>query len=211
MGAAIRKGARAPAIARSVLRFWRDQSASLMAEVGIIMPLLVFIILAGVEVGRFALLQQKLNRTAVSMADLVAQSKTMTVTDMANLYEAARFVVRPFDLNAGVVILSSVSKSGTNPAVVDWQCAGAGSATATSALGAAGATAALPAGLSLQAGQTVIYAEVFYDFTPTFMPDVVAAQRIRHTAAFRPRFGSLGQLTAGPSAPANPPTCGPVT
>lgn len=181
-----------------------------MAEVGIILPLFVFIILAGVEVGRFALLQQKLNRTAVSMADLVAQSESLSLTDITNLYSAARYVVRPFDLDKGVVIVSAIRRTGTNAPAIDWQCAGAGSAVASSALGASGGPATLPAGFSLDAGESAIYAEVVYDFTPLLLPDVLKSQRLRHTAVFRPRFGALSALPAGPSPPANPPACSPV-
>lgn len=204
-------GARTRVLTVALARFRRDQRGSLLAEAAIIMPLLVMIVLAGVEVGRYTLLQQKLNRTAVSMADLIAQSETLTLTDITNLYEAAAFVVRPFDLNEGLVIVSSVSKTGANPPTIDWQCAGAGTSTASSALGSPGGPATLPTELSLQSGETVIYAEVFYDFEPSFFPDVLGPHRVRHTAAFRPRFGALSEISAGPSPPADPPSCSPVT
>lgn len=188
--------------------FLRDQRGSVMVEAAVVMPILVFVLLGGVEVARFALLQQKLSRTAASMADLISQMEGLTVNDMDNLYSAAQFVIRPFELTSGVVIVSSVSKTGTDPAVIDWQCFGAGGLVATSDLGASGDNATLPAGFTMDAGESVIFAEVVYDFTPVLFPDVVQTQRVRHRALFRPRFGALSAIDpAVPPVPPSPPAC----
>jgi len=189
-------------------RFAAERRGSAMAEMAVIMPILVFIILAGFEVGRFALLQQKLNRAAVSMADLVSQANGITLTDITNLYQATSFVVRPFDMSTkGLLIVSSVSKTGANPPVVDWQCIGAGAASATSELGVPGGTATLPAGFALAPGDNAIYAEIVYDYVPFLFPDLIGAKQVRHRALFRPRFGALTTLDASGTPPASPPSC----
>lgn len=191
-----------------VARFAADRRGSALAEMAVIMPILVFIILAGFEVGRFALLQQKLNRAAVSMADLVSQANGITLADLTSLYEATSYVVRPFDLSTkGLLIVSSISKTGDNPPVVDWQCAGAGTATATSELGVAGSTATLPTGFTLAPGDNAIYAEIVYNYVPFLFPDLIGPKQVRHRALFRPRFGALTALGASGTPPVNPPTC----
>ena len=64
---------------------------------------------------------------------------------------------------------------------------------ATSSVGAVGAQAQLPTGLA-PLNQTVITAEVFYEFTPLLVGALVPAQRIYHRAFFRPRVGALTTL-----------------
>lgn len=180
------------------LRFLRSRYGGVLVETAVIMPFLVFVMLGGVELARFALLQQKLNRAAVSMADLVAQAENLTVSEVDQLFTAVEFVISPFQMGPnGLVILTSVSADQSNPPEVDWQRAGAGSASAASTIGVAGGPATLPDGFLVRAGESVIFAEVIYDFEPLLFPQVLPAQRLQHRTMFRPRFGSLSSLQAG--------------
>lgn len=190
-----------------IQRFVADRDGGVLAEFGILLPVLTIILFSGIEVGRFTLLQQKLSRVAVSMSDLIAQTDgNISITQVANLYEAAGFVVRPFELtNDGVIIVSSVSQTGGTP-TVNWQCVGAGSLAASSQLGTTGSTATLPAGFTMRDGESAIIAEVVYDYEPFVAPDVIGSTTLRHRAMFRPRFGALTALGPG-TVPAGAPTC----
>ncbi|MDJ0951549.1 MAG: pilus assembly protein [Alphaproteobacteria bacterium] len=188
-----------------MLRFLRrvlikDRRGGVMIEAAVIMPFILMVMLGGVEIVRFALLQQKLNRTAVSMADLVAQAETLTTADLDSLFVAVNFVTKPFDIGPnGRVIVSSISATGTAPPVIDWQRAGnGGNPSITSELGDAGEDAALPSGFIVRPGESVIFAEVVYDFEPFIFPQFLSAQRLRHRAMFRPRFGALSELQDPP-------------
>lgn len=173
----------------------RDRRGGIMIEAAVIMPFLVFVMLGGVEIVRFALLQQKLNRTAVSMADLVAQAETLSENELDSLFSAAQFVAQPFDLgDSGAVIVTSISAAGGNPPKIDWQRTGGGDAVVASELGIEGEPATLPEGFVVRAGESVIFAEVVYNFQPFIFPQVLASKQLRHRAMFRPRFGSLGEL-----------------
>jgi len=111
--------------------FGRDRRGGVLVEAAVIMPLLVFVIMAGMEVARFTLLQQKLNRAAVSTADLVAQAETLTVGELTNIFDAVSYITKPYDFSVrGEVILSSVSKASGSPPTIDWQRSGAGSYSA---------------------------------------------------------------------------------
>ncbi len=188
-------------------RFAAERSGSVLAEMAVLLPVLTGIILSGVEVGRYTLLQQKLNRTAVSMSDLIAQTdSTISLTQVANLYQAADFVMQPFEMaGTGVVIISSVAQAGGNPSV-SWQCVGTGGITATSDIGTSGGTATLPASFTMQDGESAIFAEVVYDYVPFVAPDLIGTITLRHQAIFRPRFGALSSLAPG-TVPAGAPTC----
>ncbi len=192
-------------------RHWRcfaaERSGTIMVEVALLMPLLAMIFLSGVEISRYALLQQKMSRTAVSMSDLIAQTdSTISLTQVANLYQAADYVMQPFDFaGTGVLIISSVAQTGGTPSV-SWQCVGSGGIGATSDLGVAGGNATLPPNFTMRDGESAIFAEVIYDYVPFVAPDLIGSTTLRHRAIFRPRFGALSSLAPG-AVPPGAPTC----
>ena len=55
------------------------------------MPVLIGMTLGGVEISRFVLLHQKLERVASSVADLTSQSQSLALTDIDNIMSAVQF------------------------------------------------------------------------------------------------------------------------
>jgi Flp pilus assembly protein TadG len=183
---------------RAILRkLTSDTRGGLIAEFAAAMPVLVLLLLGGIEVSRFALLNQKMDRLATAIGDLVAQAETLSEPELNNLFLAARHVAIPFDVVAnGKVIVSSISIVPPNLVTpkVTWQRNSGGLAGATSQLGAQNATPTLPTGLTIAPSQTIIVTEVYYDFRPMLIGALVPAQRIYHRAFFRPRIGALTAL-----------------
>lgn len=175
---------------------WRDRCGASLIELGFAMPILVTLLLGGVEITRYVLLHQKLDRVSSSIADLVSQAENISVADLQNIFDAAQFVAKPFDLPAeGTVVVSSVSNPIGAPATqVNWQQSGGGSIPATSQIGTPGGSVTLPAGFTVADGQTIIIAEVFYDYVPWILGDITGANQIYHRALFRPRYGGLTSL-----------------
>jgi hypothetical protein len=176
------------------LRLWRDRAGSALVELGAVMPVLTLLVMGGAEIGRYALLNQKLDRVASTMGDLVAQSETLTVAQIDQLFAATEPVAWPFNLaTRGTVVITSVSLV-SNQARINWQRRGGGGLNAPSRVGVAGGLATLPSGMVLRTGDTLIVAEVFFDFAPVLYPQVAPAARLYHSAFFRPRLGALNAL-----------------
>ncbi|MFT5488979.1 MAG: Flp pilus assembly protein TadG [Paracoccaceae bacterium] len=175
---------------------WRDRGGASLIELGFAMPILVTLLLGGVEIARYVLLHQKLDRVSSSIADLVSQAENISVADLQNIFDAAQFVAKPFNLPAdGTVIVSSISNPlGGQATKVNWQQAGAGSVPATSQIGTPGGSVTLPTGFVVADGQTIIIAEVFYDYEPWILGEITGAKQIYHRALFRPRYGGLTTL-----------------
>lgn len=175
---------------------WRDRGGASLIELGFAMPILVTLLLGGVEIARYVLLHQKLDRVSSSIADLVSQAENISVADLQNIFDAAQFVAKPFNLPAdGTVIVSSVSNPlGGQATKVNWQQAGAGNVPATSQIGTPGGSVTLPTGFVVADGQTIIIAEVFYDYEPWILGEITGAKQIYHRALFRPRYGGLTTL-----------------
>jgi Flp pilus assembly protein TadG len=179
---------------RRLGRLRRDRSGAIMAEFAICLPLLMAVLVYGVDLSRLIIASQKMDRVAAGMGDLVAQAKSLTSTDLANIYAAVDYVARPFDFDHdGVVIISSVSLVGSM-LKVNWQSRGAGNLNVASKVGVSGGRATLPSGMTISDDNTVIVAEVYFNFTPIFNLPLVPASQLYHTAFFRPRLGDLDSL-----------------
>lgn len=172
--------------------FLAARRGSMTTEFAFVAPVLVLLTLGAVEIARFVLLSQKLDRIATATADLTAQGETISEAEIENMFDAAQQIANPFTLGAASrVILSGITAAGGNPPRVAWQRQGAGTLAETSHFGAQGANAVLPAGFIVRDGETAIVSEVFFEFAPFLMPDLVSASTLYHRALFRPRLGTL--------------------
>jgi Flp pilus assembly protein TadG len=176
----------------------RNSKGSILIETALIVPALMVLAMGGFEVTRFALAYQKVNRIAVSMADLVSQAKEVNETDISGLFDAVKHIGEPFDVtDNGEVILTSVSLDGSGTPTVNWQRSGGGSYSGTSKVGSPGGTATLPSGFTLTAGDTVIIAEAFFNYSPAIFSDIVQPTILYNVAYYRPRLGTLYVVNSG--------------
>jgi Flp pilus assembly protein TadG len=165
-----------------------------MVEFAACLPVLMLLLLAGVDLSRLIILNQKMDRVASGMGDLVAQSQTLSSADMTNIYAATGYIATPFDFkDNGVVIVSSISLTG-GVLRINWQSRGSGKLTTVSKIGVSGGIAKLPTGLTVSGSDTLIAAEVYFNFTSYFGLSVVPNKQLYHSAFFRPRLGSLNTL-----------------
>ncbi|MBN4016653.1 pilus assembly protein [Rhodospirillaceae bacterium AH-315-P19] len=117
----------------------KDQRGSVLVEIAFILPILVTMMLAGVELSRYVLLQQKLDAIAITTADLVSQREEISAATVDQIFAAAGHVIAPFTFGAdGIVMVTSVSASGGNGPRVDWQRSGGGMLSASSTIGTPG-------------------------------------------------------------------------
>ncbi|HEX7007116.1 MAG TPA: TadE/TadG family type IV pilus assembly protein [Alphaproteobacteria bacterium] len=175
-------------------RFVRDRRGLTLVEFAFLVPVMTAITLCSIEIGRYALLNQKLQNAATSMADLAARDGALTVAQLDSLFAAVPSITQPFDFeNQGRAIVTSVHADEDGDPEVYWQRGGGGTLTATSLIGAPGNNANIPPELPARAGDTIIVAEIFYEYHPLF--DILLEQKVlRRTAYVRPRIGLLTTL-----------------
>lgn len=179
-------------------RLCGNRRGALLVETAMTMPVLIAMVLGGVEVTRFVLLRQSLDRAATSVGDLVSQAPKVTEADITNVFDAVQHVISPFEMNEkGLVIITCVGRTGVNAPHVNWQRTGAGTMSATSQVGAEGGDATIPAGFQLSDGETAIVAEVYYQYEPLIFPKVFFSEEFYHRAYFRPRLAPLDTIEAG--------------
>lgn len=193
---------------RRALRFWRrrcrglfrgalasDRRGVIALEFALILPLLILFCFGTVEVGRFVLLQMKLDQLAASVADLGTRDRTLSAATVDDIFAAGAHIVQPFDLATdGRITLSAVGLTAGDQPRVLWQRRSGGTLDVPSETGTVGNPATLPEEITLAVGQTVIVAEVSFNYRGMFgmLPARVTTKR----AYFRPRLGSLQQLSS---------------
>jgi hypothetical protein len=173
----------------------RDQTGLAYLEFAVTLPFLIAMLLGGVEVTRYILIAQKVEKVSVTVSDIVSQADTITTSDLDNLVMAAGQVMQPYSFDGNAyVIISSVYKTGTNSPVVNWQYSGGGSWIKSSQVGSVGAIANLPDGFTMVDRENVIIAEVFYNYQPIFGSNILNVSQLYKYAIFKPRLGDLSTL-----------------
>jgi len=172
----------------------KNTRAMATVELAMAMPVLMGLLLTGVEVTRYVLLNQKMERTSATVADLVSQAESLTESDMTNLFQITTLSMDPFPfMSTGQVVVSSVSVFGGAAPIINWQRT-YGSGSGTSAVGSEGGAASLPSGMTLNDGENVIVSEVFYDYQPMLVEKVMKPANLYSYAVYRPRFGTLSGI-----------------
>lgn len=175
-------------------RLMRDHHGSALVEFALMLPVLIVLGIGGLDFVMYLLLQQKLQNATFSLADLAARDKTLSAAQLDNIFMSVQHVTKPFDFPAsGRATVSGISATSDQRPRVYWQRSGAGSLSAASRVGSTGGNARLPADLGIKAGETIIAAELTYEFKPLF--GLVLKPTVLHHSAFvKPRLGTLQQL-----------------
>jgi hypothetical protein len=179
--------------------FKRSESGVAYLEFALTLPLLLALFMGAVDVTRYIIIVQKLDKAVSTMSDVVAQSSSITSTQLNTLSMAVRQVMLPYSFSDnGYVIISSVSKNGSTPPMVNWQYAGGGSWVQPSQVGSSGSAASwlpFPAPYNtMDDKENVIITEVFYNFVPLLSNSVIPSITVKKVSAFKPRLGALGSL-----------------
>lgn len=180
-------------------RFGAHQGGIAIVEFALILPVLLTAFYGCIEITRYILIAQKVEKLAHSVADVTAQSKTVTNASMNQILAATSNIMDPFVFNGpnGRVMISSLYRAaGAANATVNWRYSGGGTLVATSQIGAVGATPTMPGGFTFAERDNVIAAEAFFQFSPLITTRFFGTTTIYRSAFYKPR---LGLLTATPT------------
>jgi hypothetical protein len=185
------------ALFRQLHALIHNRSGIAAVEFALSIPLLAALLLGGVEVTRYILVAQKLEKVAVTLSDVATQSEQISSQELDQIIFAAGQVMQPYSFGENAyVIISSVTKNSGSMPVVNWQYKGGGTWVKSSHIGTPGTQATLPEGFVMDNQENVIISEVFYNFEPMFGGNIFADSfMVYKTGFFRPRLGSLTTLS----------------
>src|SRR5690606_10295794 len=114
-------------------RFAGDRQGLTLVEFAFLVPIMTAITLSSIEIGRYALLNQKLQHAATSMADLAARDGALTVAQLDSLFAAVPSIAQPFKFKTrGRAIVSSIHATVDGDPEIAWQRGGGGTLAAAS-------------------------------------------------------------------------------
>ena len=179
-------------------KFGLSQRGITSVEFALTAPILALMFTGVAEAGLYLLLHVKLQHATVSVADLITRDENVNESTVSDLFEAVPQILSPFTLaEDGVVVVSAVGRVGNDPTRVLWQRRGAGPITRSSDIGAEGDTVPDPEGIPVGPDETVVIAELFYNYEPVMMPIFGSREIVKH-AFYRPRLGSLQEIDPDP-------------
>lgn len=137
----------------------RDRRGVSAVEFALIVPLVILLYVGIAEIGNALTIYRRTSSVASTAADLTAQVKQVTASDLKDIESASTSIMTPADPTPLKIVLSSVVADQNNNGKVEWSCASKGAGRAKDS------SYALPAGLT-QPDSSVIVAEITYAFTP---------------------------------------------
>lgn len=158
---ATRHPAAAPGRRALLARFRSDRSGIAALEFALILPIMLMLYLGGVEVGDALTIKRKVTNVTSTIADLVAQAKTVDDNDMKNILDAAASIITPYDENKLRIKVSGVKIDDKGKATVAWSDALHDTPLPQKS------TVALPDGVD-QPNTFLVMSEVHYDYDPSF-------------------------------------------
>lgn len=179
-------------------KLWRDKAGVAAIEFALMAPVLLTLFIGCVEVTFKIWSTQKAEKLVVTLADVVAQSQEVKVSDLSALVSSIDKIMDPFPFADadGVVYITSVylpqpeEDEALGDPIVNWQYK-KGAYSALSKIGIEGADATMPPDFELNERDNVIVAEVFYKYTPMAPGLMFDEAVIYRRAFFKPRLGAL--------------------
>lgn len=181
-------------------RFWRDAHGIAITEFALVLPVLMTLFYGTIEITRYILIAQKVEKLSHTVADVTGQANKVTITQIEQMMAATGDIMNPYGMgpNGRVLISSIYRRPGDANASIVWQYpranstdTGGGSLSAASAIGVKGQTPTLPAGFSVDERENVIAAEIYYRFSPLISNRFFGTTTIYRATFYKPRFGAL--------------------
>jgi Flp pilus assembly protein TadG len=166
---------------RPFRRFLSDKRGISAVEFAMLLPLMVTLYLGGVEVSQAVAIDRKVTLIARTLADLVAQSTTVTNSAMSSILAATSAIVVPYSDAKLKITVSSVVIDSQGIAKVAWSDTKNGTARTV------GSTVTLPAALNV-ASTSLIWAESQYAYTPTVGYVITGTKNLTDQIYMRPRL-----------------------
>lgn len=156
-----------------LLRLRADRRGVAATEFAVIVPLMLLMLLATVEITAGIAADRKVTLVARTLSDLVSQASSVTDNDMKNVFAASYGVLTPYQANSAKATITEIYVDKNKIAKVLWSKSGTvtvSGSTASATLAAsphgAGDTISIPNGLKVP-DTFLIFSEFTYRYQPT--------------------------------------------
>lgn len=158
----------------------RDTRGVSAVEFALILPVMIVMYTGAVEFSDALTVDRRVSAVASAASDLVAQTETISSSEVDDVFEAARSIMLPYSADSISIVLTSVVADEDNDTSVDWSCASNGAPHSEDS------SFTLPTGLT-QPFSSIIVAEVSYPYQPPIGQHVIGGINMTETFYLRPR------------------------
>ena len=160
--------------------FRGDERGAAAVEFALMAPFLIVLQLGSVELVKGFEAQRRVAHVASAMADVVSQGRTVSDAQLADAMVAGQVLVDPLPTNTLGLRIASMTADASGAVTVDWQ---------SSQNWTTGGQPTLPNGY-LNAGESVIVADVTYDYNSPIQYILPVTVRFVRHAYIRPRLSN---------------------
>lgn len=139
-----------------IMRFVRDRRGVSAVEFALVAPLMIALYFGCVEISDGVAVDRKVSLTSATLANLVAQSTSLTTTDMNNILDASTAIIQPYSSSNLKMSVYCLSIDANKNVTTKW--------TATRN-GGTGMSVSVPTDLKVASTQLVL-AQVSYAYKP---------------------------------------------
>ena len=145
-------------------RFKRNTEGSAAVEFALLLPLFLVLYVGVIEFTQAFMVQRRAHHTASMMADIVAQSNTLTTAQLADFFAIGGLIMAPYSGQPLKGRVSSIALDDKKQPRVQWSYAqGAGMSRLTH-----NAIVVVPADMLIAEGDSLILAETEYAYDSPF-------------------------------------------
>ena len=164
----------------------RSDTGTVAVEFAFIAPIMILMFLGTIELCNALIARQKVTTVAASAADLVAQSKSISGSQVNDIFTAIGAIMYPYPTSGSQIIISSIKEDSAHAGqyVIDWSVAQ--NTTAHSP----GQSITIPSGIVTSGGSTIL-AEISYVYTPPSNAVIPSSFTMSDTFYARPRLSSF--------------------
>jgi Flp pilus assembly protein TadG len=164
-------------------RLVRDRSGVSAVEFALILPVMLTLYIGGVEVSEGLSIDRKVNHVTSTLADLVTQSKSLSDSDVTNIFDASSAVMAPYPAGPLQITVYEIYVDSTGAAKVVWSAARNATAPVV------GSAVTLPASVA-QTSTHIVAAVAQYPYTPVIGYVLTGSFTLSSTYYLRPRLST---------------------
>lgn len=143
-----------------LLRLTRDRAGVSGVEFALVLPILLLLLAATVDLGHALTVSRKIDQIAATTSDVISQQSTWTKSNVAGLLSGMSFILQPYDTAALTITVAVEDVPASGSATVNWSAA----FNASVLTSGTASPIAVPAKIQ-QAGVQVVLTRVRYTFT----------------------------------------------
>jgi Flp pilus assembly protein TadG len=142
---------------RNIARLARDKRGVSAVEFAFIAPVLIGLYFGCAEIAQGVTADRKVSLIAATLANLTAQTTTISTSDMSNIFDASSAIVQPFAATTLKMTVTCIKIDANKVATVKWSATRGGSANT--------GVITIPSALAV-ANSWLVLAETSFGYTP---------------------------------------------